>query len=571
MSSRDGSVWIVFNGEIYNFIQLRKELITKGYIFRTQSDTEVIICLYEEYGADCVLHLRGMFAFAIWDSRRRRLLLARDRVGIKPLYYYECDWGLVFASEVKAILALEQVTGVVDEEMIDLFWTYQFLPRNYTMFKKVQKLLPGHVLIVEEGKLPQIKQYWDLKFVPAHTQVKLEDAAEELLTLLREAVRLHMISDAPVGFLLSGGVDSSAVLTLAREQVSGPLRTFTLGFDEEGVVDERPFARLVAHRCGTDHYETTLSPQQFWSFLPRLLWHLEEPVCEAPAVALHYVSQLAKDHVKVLLSGEGGDEAFAGYSNYQNMLTLQWMQQATGSLRGCVGAAMRVLGRLLDHDLLRRYGALMPLDLDEHYWSRAGSPTARVSPSGESMYVTAYATGRRGRAEDTAHFFHSMLNNEIDLLGRMLYVDTKTWLPDDLLLKADKVTMGNSLELRVPLLDHKILEYAASLPSTFKLKGREGKRILREAFSSILPREVLDRKKAGFPVPYAAWLAGPLLGSVKDLLLEPNAFVLSFFHRHQVELLIKRHVEKRLHQRAVFSLVVLELWAKQFLRGGKPA
>jgi asparagine synthase (glutamine-hydrolysing) len=566
MSNEDGTIWIVFNGEIYNFPELRTRLLKAGHVFRTRTDTEVVVHLYEEHGAACVTHLRGMFAFAIWDERKRRLLLVRDRVGIKPLYYYQSKDSLVFASELKGLLAMPDVQRLLHEDAIDTFWTYRFLPGCETLLRGIHKLLPGHLMVVEAGRRPVISQYWDLKFERCPGDMTLSTAAEQLTDMLQESVAQHMISDGPVGFLLSGGVDSSALVALAARQASTPLRTYTVGFREPGIVDERPYARLVAASLGTRHHETTFSADQFWSFLPRLVWHLEEPVCEAPAVALHFVSKQASEHVKVLLSGEGGDEAFGGYSTYPNMLALGHLQSRLGPLRNMTGAAARKAGALLRSERLVRYGALMPLRLDQHYWSRCGSPLARLGVDGKPVYCSDFRERiDESRAAQIARTLFSVVERE-DTLSRMLYVDTKTWLADDLLVKADKVTMANSLELRVPLLDHRILEFAASLPPELKVKRRETKRVLRKAFATMLPAEVLRRKKAGFPLPYAGWLARELRERVQELLLDRNAFVLSIFDRRQVGMILDAHARQGSLQHQVFSLIVLELWHQCFLR-----
>jgi asparagine synthase (glutamine-hydrolysing) len=566
IANEDGSIWIVFNGEIYNFQELRQQLSAKGHVFRTRSDTEVIVHLYEELGPDCPSELRGMFAFAIWDARRQRLLLARDRVGIKPLYFCQSKNSFLFASEIKALLALAEVPRVLDEQIIDTFWTYRFLPGSSTMLRGVHKLLPGHTLLIDADTPPIIRQYWDLSFAPRSRAISLEGAAQELTDLMREATRQHMIADAPVGVLLSGGMDSSALLSLASEESDKQISTFTIGFDDPGVVDERPFARLVAQRFGSRYFEATMSREQFWDHLPQLLWQLEEPVCEAPAVALHFISKEARGHVKVLLSGEGGDEAFAGYPNYPNMLALKRLQNLCGPLRGVIGTAMRGVGAALSNERLSRYGSLMPLALEEHYWSRAGSPFARHAFGGRPVYTTRYVeTLDTQRAAEIARRLYANVNGQ-DLLSKMLYLDTKTWLPDDLLVKADKITMGNSVELRVPLLDHKVLEFAATLPAAYKVKGWKTKRVLRKALSSVLPSEVLKRKKAGFPVPYSAWLASGLSNRVRELVLDPQAFVLSFFDRKQIELLLAAHTKTKALQHFIFSLVVLELWHQRFMK-----
>jgi asparagine synthase (glutamine-hydrolysing) len=566
MSNEDGSVWIVFNGEIYNFMELRSRLLKRGHVFRTRCDTEVIVHLYEEHGPRCVDHLRGMFAFAIWDEKVQRLLLVRDRVGIKPLYYYQSKDSLVFASEVKALLTMPDVPRRLDEAVIDTLWTHRFLPGSETLLQGIRKLPPGHSMIAEPGRDPVITQYWDLSFERRGQVMTLSDAAEQLTAMLQETVRQHMIADGPVGFLLSGGVDSSAVVALGAQGTDAELRTYTVGFGGQDIVDERPFARLVARRLNTRHHETTFSAEEFWSSLPHLLWHLEEPICEAPAVALHFVSRLASEHVKVLLSGEGGDEAFAGYSTYPNMLALGRLQSQLGGLRKPVGALTYALGGLLRSERLVRYGSLLPLELEQHYWTRCGSPFSRLGVDAKPVYCREYrARIDAHRAGHTARALFSAVKQE-DVLNRMLYVDTKTWLPDDLLVKADKITMANSVELRVPLLDHPILEFAASLPPQFKVRGRETKRVLRKSMGAMIPAEVLQRKKAGFPLPYARWLACELKERVRELLLDPQAFVLSVFDRKQVALMLDTHAKRRSLEHPVFSLIVLELWHRCFLQ-----
>ena len=330
LSNEDGTVWIVFNGEIYNFRELRTLLLGKGHVFRTKTDTEVIVHLYEEFGSACLEKLRGMFAFAIWDENRRTLFLARDRVGIKPLYYHLSNDALVFASEIKAILADPTVARQIAPEMIDRFLTFSYLPGQETLFKGIRKLAPGNYLLHREGRA-EIHQYWDLKFSKPAESPDPEEAERQLLDLLAESVDLHMIADVPVGVLLSGGVDSTAILSFAAERTQD-ISTFTVGFSELGVADERPFARLAAERYGAHHYDMTISAADFVAFMPRYIWHMEEPVCEPPAVALYYISELARNHVKVLLSGEGGDEAFAGYPNYRNLVWLERLKRGIAPL-----------------------------------------------------------------------------------------------------------------------------------------------------------------------------------------------------------------------------------------------
>jgi asparagine synthase (glutamine-hydrolysing) len=563
MTNEDGTVWIVFNGEIYNFQPLREDLIARGHVFRSRSDTEVIIHLYEEYGAECVRHLRGMFAFAIWDKKHRRLFAARDRVGIKPLYYCQTPEALYFASELKAIFADPAISREISPSALRQFFSFFYLPGEDTLFKSVRKLLPGHYLLAESGR-SSIRRYWDLQFTHQRWGRSFEETVEELDGLLAATVRNHMIADVPVGILLSGGVDSSAVLSFAVQGTEKKIKTFTVGFDGDQVVDERPFARLAARRFGTEHYEISITAEDFWNFLPSYVWHMEEPVCEPPAVALYYVSKLARQHVKVLLSGEGGDEAFAGYPNYPNMLRLQRIQCLLGPLARPTGAAASFVGRLVGSERVQRYGSALGRPLAAHYFSRTSSPTAYFNQHSERLFTPAFleATVPVPPADYMAGLLRSA--SEWTLLDQMLYADTKTWLPDDLLIKADKITMANSLELRVPLLDHKVLEFAASLPPGYKVLGQQTKRVLKAAFAKVLPAEILTRKKAGFPVPYTAWLRTAFADRVRETLLSDRARNRGYFQPEEVSRILDAHRETGRFSKEVFSLLVVELWHRRF-------
>ena len=562
LANEDESVWIVFNGEIYNYQEIRVQLISQGHSFKTNSDTEVIVHLYEEHGSECVHHLRGMFAFAIWDARSRKLFLARDRVGIKPLYYFGTEKAFAFASEVKSLLTLPDAPRELSDEAVDAFWCFNSVPGELTMFRGIHKLLPGHWLEVQSGGQVTTRQYWDLKFAPRNDFHSLEAAADQLSILLRETIRQHMRSDVPVGFLLSGGMDSSAVLSYAADETDQEIHTFTIGFDEKEVVDERPYARLMAEKYETRHFEATISATQFWDYLPRLFWQLDEPVCEPAAVALHYISELARRHVKVLLSGEGGDEAFGGYPNYPNQMLLHRLRRLCGPLRGQVGRGAVALGKFSGKHRLAEYGRMLSLELPDYYWSRSGSPFMREGDAGGARYTDEFRSRLSERGQDG--FVRSLFAQVADqpLLNQMLYLDTKTWLPDDLLVKADKVTMGSSLELRVPFLDHKVLEFAASLPPEFKVRGREIKRVLKTAFSRVVPQQIINRKKVGFPVPYGRWLAGNLWSRAREVLLDPGSTVPQFFERDSVERLLNRHRDSVtfLSSNKIFSLLALEFW-----------
>jgi asparagine synthase (glutamine-hydrolysing) len=564
MTNEDETVWIVFNGEIYNFAALRERLQAKGHIFRSQSDTEVIIHAYEEFGPDCVKELRGMFAFAIWDAKRKRLFIARDRVGIKPLYFCETDKTFYFASELKAIIADAAVTREINLPGIREFLAFHYLPGTETLFKNIHKLLPGNFLTVEQGRVTQ-QQYWDLRFTKQRWQMSFEDATEELNDLLGTAVRDHMIADVPVGILSSGGVDSSAILNFAVHATDKKIKTFTVGFDGDQVVDERPYARMSAERFGTEHFETSISADDFWNFLPSYVWHMEEPVCEPPAVALHYVSKLARNHVKVLLSGEGGDEAFAGYPNYPNMMRLDEIRAKLGPLARTIGAGAEFAGKIFDNEKWRRYGSALGRPLATQYFSRTSGPTNFFNSNAENFFTREFL--ERAKTDSAAQFvgqLTAMVASE-PLLNQMLYVDSKTWLPDDLLVKADKITMANSLELRVPLLDHVVLEFAASLPVDFKVRGRETKRILKATFAKSLPEEILKRKKAGFPVPYESWLRGELKKKVEGVLLSERCLSRGYFHKAEVSRLLETNSRDGKFAKEVFCLLVLELWHRAFL------
>lgn len=562
--NEDASVWIVFNGEIYNYQELRSYLQTKGHVFKTQTDTEVIVHLYEEFGESCVEKLRGMFAFAIWDDRQETLFIARDRIGIKPLYYSLTEKSLIFGSEIKAILADPEIKPEIVPEMIDRFLTFYYVPGEETLFRNIRKLAPGSSMLVKRGKA-QIKQYWDLRFAP--TKLNIEDAEKQFLDLLEESVALHMISDVPVGFLLSGGVDSTAMLGFAVGKTTYPLSSFTLGFSSPGLADERPYARLAANRYKSEHHEMTITSKEFADFLPKFAWHMEEPVCEPQAVALYYVSRMAKDYVKVLISGEGGDEAFAGYQTYRGVLWLERVKKILGPFNATASSALGLMNRGLGLHRLSKYGPLMRLPFEDYYFSRTSSPSSYFNIHAGELYSNglASAVSKEFSAEAVKRYLKN--GNAAGIVNRMLYVDTKTSLPDDLLLKADKMTMANSIELRVPLLDHKFLEFAASLPENLKVRGLTTKYIVKSALRDRLPKEILQRKKAGFPVPYEKWLRTELKGWVRDVLLDSRTMSRGYFNRAAVENLLMIDSTQGGHSKELLSLAALELWHREFLDG----
>ena len=564
LANEDDSIWIVFNGEIYNYQELRVLLLAKGHVFKTQSDTEVIVHLYEEYGRDCLEKLRGMFGFAIWDSKKKSLFLARDRVGIKPLYYYLGEHFLSFGSEMKAILVDPAVRREIDPAMIDRFLTYFYVPGPSTLLRNFFKLEPGHWLLVQDGKI-QIQSYWDIDFLPADDHQSPEALEQKVVDLLDETVQLHMISDVPVGFLLSGGVDSTAMLSLASKKTDKPISSYTIGFAHPGVVDERPFARMAAERFGSKYFEVSITAQQFASFLREYVWYMEEPVCEPASVALYYVSKLASQHVKVLISGEGGDEAFAGYHNYMYLSWVEAMKKVFGPFRGAVSRGMALVGQMSDSRVLKKYAPLFNADLDEHYLSRTSSPFNYFNRTPSPIYTEQMSrrVDKSGSTEVTRNLVARRSGD--GPLEKMLYVDTKTYLPDDLLIKADRMTMANSVELRVPFLDHKFLEFAARLPGNQKVRGFQMKYLLKKALTNHVPVEILRRRKEGFPNPSASWLAHDLKGLVADILLDSMSIARGYFGRPAVEELINRNSRSACYAPEVFSLVVLELWHRTFI------
>jgi len=562
-------IWVVFNGEIYNYRELRSELSAKGHIFKTQTDTEVIVHLYEEYGEGFVNKLRGMFGIALWDNTERVLVLARDRVGIKPLYYFLEDGSLTFGSELKAILADRTVPRKINFQGINLLLSYYYIPGDETLLCGIKKLLPGHYLLVKNGRCID-KEYWDLSFSGKKSNLTHKDVERETIEVIRQSVRDHMISDVPVGFLLSGGVDSTALLSFAVEETDKDISTFTIGFKSDLFADERQYAIIAAKKFGTKHYDMTIDAREFAEFLPRYVWHMEEPICEPPAVALYYVSRLAKDHVKVLLSGEGGDEAFAGYPNYRNLVWLERLKKLSGPLRPMFGKTISLMTSLGSLKRYSKYGRLMAMDFENYYYSRASSPLTFMNANARDFYAPEFYDVIRSKNTQIFReaFFHNVEGQE--LLDKMLYIDTKTWLVDDLLLKADKITMANSIELRVPLLDHRVLEYAASLPTDFKMRGLTTKYILKKAFEGRVPDEILYRKKTGFPVPYDQWLSNDLNAYIRDILLDDRTMTRGYFQREAILRMLDVNRQRPIYSKEIFLLVALELWHRCFIDYDSP-
>jgi len=566
LANEDGSVVVVFNGEIYNYQTLRDTLLGKGHIFKTRSDTEVIVHSYEEYGEKFLEKLRGMFAIALWDNRNHTLLLARDRLGIKPLYFSTSPEWIVFSSEIKGILQDEDFGAVeVNPDALDGFLRFYFIPGQETIFRGIRRLLPGYYLTVKDGNV-QEHQYWDLNFGPESHDLDFDGLKHNLDALLRETVRGHMLSDVPVGFLLSGGVDSTALLSYATHETNKEVSSFTVGFSGEDFADEREYAKLAARTFGSRYYDMTISPEDFIKFLPEYIWHMEEPVCEPPAIALYYISKLASNYVKVLISGEGGDEAFAGYPNYANYPLARRIGNLIGPFRKLASPIIRNVFGEYAAGKYKKYGFVIGEEFKNFYFSRTSGPHTFFNENYESIYTDGMVAVRR-RNEVINGFMNDLFSrsNDLGFLEKMLYIDSKTWLPDDLLIKADKMTMANSVELRVPFLDHKVVEFAANVPSKYKVNGRTTKYLLKEILKNVVPDKILSRKKTGFPVPYEKWLRNEMRDSIQEVLLDGKSLNRNYFNKRKLQEVIKLNQTKGWYSKEIFCLYVLELWHRTFL------
>jgi len=579
LSNEDGSLWIVYNGEVYNYLELRETLVQQGHRFRTRSDTEVIVHLYEEKGPGCLQDLRGMFAFAIWDQRDRSLFLARDRIGKKPLFFVHLPQAFLFASEIKSLLAHPEVRREVDHASLMEYLSFRYVPAPRTLFRGVQKLEPGHYLIHRDGQIRQ-SRYWDV-FQEDSGQAmgprQHAECVEELDRLLRESIRLRLRSDVPLGAFLSGGVDSSAVVGLMSGMVERPVQTFSVGF-QDPAYNERPFARAVAKLFGTEHREILLEPGDIPETLPDLIWYRDAPVSESSDVALFSVSRLARQSVKVVLSGEGGDELFGGYAKYRVDLLASIYQRLPRFLEeALVGWPLKhlpifprklriALRSLRIRDETERFVSYFAsLDLSERrqILSREFLEAAEAETT-----VDIYAAHLAGLAQRTP-------------MDRMFYGDLRFWLPDNLLERADRITMATSLEGRMPLLDHKLVEFASRIPARWKRSLFDTKLILKHTLHKLLPRKILYRPKVGFTVPVRDWFRGELKGWLQEILHSPEFRKRGIFHVPHVEVLLRQHLEGRQDcSKHLWMLVNLELWFRQIdnpprmepaLRSGLPA
>ncbi len=565
IANEDDTIWIVFNGEIYNFPELRDRLIAQGHIFKTNSDTEVIIHLYEEYGVDCLQYLNGMFAFAIWDENRRRLFLARDRLGKKPLVYAMLDDGIAFASEINAVLQDPSIPRDIDLQAMDLYLTLLYVPSPWTMLKAVRKLPPGHYLLSEQGQV-QIERYWDVQFTPRQ-DLSEEEATVEIRSLLEDSVRRRLISDVPLGAFLSGGIDSSAVVALMTRLTGRPVQTFSIGFDNDAY-GELPYAREVAQRYDADHTELLVQPQMV-DVLPRLVRHYGEPYGDGSAVPTYYVSQLASQSVKVVLSGDGGDEVFGGYPWYVSAPRHGKLAQAyvrdglrafreawngrqlrpmLGAIKGtAIGLGVTWRGW---HDPSQAFERLITFSTPEQRRQLYTPSVQSVLENGQTSLIKELFGRQNGE-----HF-----------LNKMFYVDHHLYLPDDILVKVDIASMANSLEVRSPFLDYRLVELSASLPPHMKVQGAGTKRILRHVMADLLPESVMNRPKVGFGLPMERWMREDLFSMACDLLLDNQSRSRDFFNQYNVKSMLERHKSgQNNYGNQLWVLLFFELWHREVL------
>ena len=566
LSNEDGSLWIVFNGEIYNHAELRPHLEARGHVYRTHSDTETIVHLFEEYGHECVQHLRGMFAFAIWDTRRQRLFIARDRLGIKPLYYHLTADHLVFGSEIKVVLAHPGINSQFHRAALPEYLAFGYLSGEETFYNGIRKLMPGHWMEVDSRGGVDLQRYWDLPITPCDLARPESDYIHTYRELLEQAVHSHLMSDVPLGVFLSGGVDSSAVAALMTRIRGTPVETFSVGYTEDAY-SELPYARIVARHLNSIHHEVLLSQQEFFDTLPHLIWHEDEPIVWPSSVALYFVARLARERVKVVLTGEGSDETLAGYTRYaftlKNAAWDRFYRSVTPSairnrIRGAVTDSTWITAsvrRKLSHTFLARNGNSWASFYFDNFFSA-------FSESQQSELLLPELAREFAAGAPYQHVLEYWDHSSGEMLQRLLYTDIKTYLLE-LLMKQDNMSMAASIESRVPFLDHKLVEFATNIPQNLQLGGFAGKRILKKAVEDLLPHSILYRPKLGFPTPWSRWLAGPQLEVIRDLLLEPRSIERGLFERGAVERLFQEHrAGYRDHYDRIWRLLNLELWQR---------
>jgi len=569
ISNEDNTIHIIYNGEIYNHADYREPLEASGHVYRTHCDTETIVHLYEEHGRDCVQYLRGMFAFAIWDQRKQELFIARDRLGVKPLYYFHAaDGSLYFASEIKALFAAGALKPELNYRALPDYLANHATSGEETLFTRVKRLLPGHTMMWRDGAL-DIQRYWDVTFQGDEPQRSRREYIDQWKDLFAQSVRLRLMADVPLGMFLSGGIDSSAIAAMMSGMVDEPIKTFSVAFNEREA-NELEYARLVADAFKTDHHEVIIDPADFFAYLPKLIWHEDEPLAHPSSVALYFVSELASQHVKVVLTGEGSDEMLGGYERYYKTI----FNLALGGAYHKLPAepVRRLVKRSIEQlslsskarQKLRRTFLYLPADIETLYFDNFAVFTRAMQPE----LLTAEARERIGAIDPYREMNRYFENTDADsLLDRMLYTDTKTYL-HELLMKQDQMSMAASVESRVPFLDHKLVEFTAQLPEQMKLRrGWTTKYILREAMKNALPAPILKRSKMGFPVPVGKWFRRDFRNVIDEYVLSERAFARGIFSPDYVSKLVAEHTAGVNHSERLWSLVNFEMWQRQFIDG----
>lgn len=563
LANEDNTVWIVFNGEIYNFVELKEDLIRKGHRFKTLSDTEVIVHLYEEYKEDCVKYPRGMFAFALWDEKAKKLLLARDRIGKKPLYYLYDGKRFIFGSEIKAILQVPGVDKKIDYQALDDFFTFQSIAAPKTIFKSIRKIYPGHLLVCTPRGIEE-REYWDLDFskVGRQSEAYFTDKLEEII---KDSVRCRLRSDVPLGAFLSGGIDSSIVVMLMSELLGSPIITSSIGFEEEKF-NELEFARVVAKKIGAVYHEHTVKPEAL-DIINRIIGYFDEPFADASAIPTYYVSQLTRNHVKVALSGDGGDESFAGYRRYYYDRLENRFRIIPAWLRKSIIGGIANMYPQADWlpQILRGKTLLTNLSLSSERGYMNTRSTFKYGLK-DQLYSQALKKniGNYDPFSVLDYYFHKARTD--DPLSRIQYVDIKTYLADDILTKVDRMSMANSLEVRSPLLDHNVIEFSATIPSTLKLKGATTKYVLKKCFEKKIPPQILNRKKMGFSVPIETWLRTEIKGFSEEILFDQNSRYGQYFNVDSIKRIWSEHLTgKRNYSTQLWCLLIFELWHRKYL------
>ena len=575
LSNETGTLWIVFNGEIYNHLALREQLIARGHRYSTRSDTETVIHLFEEYGADCVQHLRGMFAFAIWNRDTRTLFIARDRLGIKPLYYNLSPERLLFGSEIKAVLAHGGISPAFNRAVLPEYLAFGYLSGAESFYSGILKLLPGHTMTVGPDGQPHIQQYWDLDASKPHESRDEAYYVRSYRELLEGAVNSHLMSDVPLGVFLSGGVDSSAVAALMTKMRPEPVETFSVGYTEQ-TYSELPYARAVSEHIHSRHHEVMVSEDDFFAALPHLIWHEDEPIVWPSSVSLYFVARLARERVTVVLTGEGADETLGGYTRYAFTVKNAAMDHVYRSVvpsflrRGLrntmansslLGAKLR---RKLQHTFLAKDGDSWASFYFDNFYSA-------FSASEQDDLLTPACAREAAPSSAYKNVLDYWNHSSGEMLQRLLYTDIKTYLVE-LLMKQDNMSMAASIESRVPFLDHVLVEFATRIPRELQIDGLAGKRILKKAVEDLLPHSILYRQKLGFPTPWSGWLAGPRLEAIREMLLEPRSLDRGYFRREAIEKLFDEHrAQHRDNYDRIWRLLNLELWHRVCLEGDSHA